>query len=214
MPYTGHKGTTQDDAYFVETALWIWRSKPYKFPRFAEYHLKNSSLSDDGVQDTGSIYRAFPPIVDAESRTRLRRYEGPAPVVNSRVVCVRPDIEVKDLLIVGYADLEEDGQNSYQEISLGGVVGLPAYRQYPMLRVFGEKSPSFRCRSPLADPDYPGSWQLSMCAVELKLKSVSEGPEWSHPKDATNRSFVDPSHGPFTRSVVLFLNTTGTVSDW
>ncbi len=70
------------------------------------------------------------------------------PLLISRVVCVGPSMEVTDLLLVGYADMQK-GQTVYEDVSLAGVVGLPAYREYPMLRVFGERDYAFRCRVPI-----------------------------------------------------------------
>ncbi|KAK1713923.1 hypothetical protein BDP67DRAFT_590143 [Colletotrichum lupini] len=66
----------------------IWKSKPWVYPRFAELQRQPTEAQQSKFfEDTGTILRAFIPFANEPSRSRLRNYEGPAAVVDSRVVC-------------------------------------------------------------------------------------------------------------------------------
>lgn len=64
--------------------------RPLTAPTFAEYSEPGVQL--EGVDDTGPTVRAFLPISQKETRETLHRFDGMARVVESRVMCVRPDI--------------------------------------------------------------------------------------------------------------------------
>lgn len=61
---------------------------PQAYPTFAEY--KNSSTKLDNMVDTGTTLRGFLPLISEADRTSLQHYEGPMPLMDFRVVCVRP----------------------------------------------------------------------------------------------------------------------------
>ncbi|RDA83666.1 hypothetical protein CP532_4679 [Ophiocordyceps camponoti-leonardi (nom. inval.)] len=75
------------------TGIDHWRSQPNSFPRFAE--LTDDGGSGDsipvpGVQDTGPSLRAFLPYETAADRESMKTFDGPGPVFDFRVVCLRP----------------------------------------------------------------------------------------------------------------------------
>lgn len=67
-----------------------WRSQPNRFPRFDE--LAGDPKSAPGVQDTGPSMRAFLPYSATADRETLKYFDGPGPVFNSQVVCLRPSL--------------------------------------------------------------------------------------------------------------------------
>ncbi|PHH59695.1 hypothetical protein CDD81_2667 [Ophiocordyceps australis] len=68
-----------------------WASQPNKFPRFAE--LAGDAQLAEGLQDTGPSLRAFLPFSAASDRQSLKQFDGPSPVFNSQVTCVRPSLK-------------------------------------------------------------------------------------------------------------------------
>lgn len=72
----------------LRTSTWL-RPAP-AFPSFAEYAAPVPS--QEGVDDTGVLLRAFLPFADAETRETIRNYTGTAFVLDSRVSCQRPKL--------------------------------------------------------------------------------------------------------------------------
>ncbi|PIG86689.1 phospholipase A2 protein family [Aspergillus arachidicola] len=71
---------------FTEAA-W-WRVPPASSWTFGE--LAESFSQGPNFHDTGHTYRAFIPFQDEAQRTSLRSFQGPAAVMDQRVVCVSP----------------------------------------------------------------------------------------------------------------------------
>ncbi|KAI8936135.1 hypothetical protein NX059_007632 [Plenodomus lindquistii] len=69
-----------------------WQSAPRPWPIFAEYTGGNSANGSLGYSDTGSTMRALLPFSDTRSRSFIHAYEGPAPIVDARTICIRPNI--------------------------------------------------------------------------------------------------------------------------
>ncbi|KAI1424330.1 hypothetical protein F5Y12DRAFT_785467 [Xylaria sp. FL1777] len=65
-----------------------WNIRPQVSPIFGEY--REPIQSKSGVDDTGYLYRAFLPFQEAELRSNLASFQGPAFVVDSRVSCQKP----------------------------------------------------------------------------------------------------------------------------
>lgn len=76
----------------IETFASYWKSRPASNWRFAETKI-GSPPSIDGIVDTGDVYRALLALVEAESRTSLEYYSGPAIVTNFRTACIAPVFE-------------------------------------------------------------------------------------------------------------------------
>ncbi|KAF2847315.1 hypothetical protein T440DRAFT_521079 [Plenodomus tracheiphilus IPT5] len=87
-----------------------WTSVGRNYPTFAEYADNNTSSNIADISDIGNSLRAFLPISDPQTRSMLYRYEGPAPVIDTRVVCVRPNITLTSLegMITGSVSISED----------------------------------------------------------------------------------------------------------
>ena len=75
----------------VVTRGTTWIMKPPFYPVFAEYH-EDAPETPDGVSDTGLTLRAFVPLQVQQSRAQLKDYSGRATVLDSRVVCMRPNL--------------------------------------------------------------------------------------------------------------------------
>ncbi|KAK4449742.1 hypothetical protein QBC34DRAFT_379803 [Podospora aff. communis PSN243] len=65
---------------------------PDGFPAFAEYAEPARADTGDGIRDTGPSLRAFLPISTRSMREATLSYEGIATMLDTRVVCVRPNI--------------------------------------------------------------------------------------------------------------------------
>jgi hypothetical protein len=70
--------------------------RPPFYPAFAEHSVKPPTTTRDDIVDTGISLRAILPLENQEDRTTLMRYQGNATVMDTRVVCVRPNIIVLD----------------------------------------------------------------------------------------------------------------------
>ena len=69
-----------------------WLRLPAFYPAFAEYS-NPGTKQDPAVVDTGPILRAFLPLGEQQSRVNVGDYKGVATVLDSRVICVRPELE-------------------------------------------------------------------------------------------------------------------------
>ncbi|KAN0099798.1 hypothetical protein V8E51_013573 [Hyaloscypha variabilis] len=78
----------------VVTRGTTWTMKPPFYPIFAEYH-EDPPETPDGVSDTGLTLRAFVPLQSQQSRAQLKDYSGRATVLDSRVVCMRPNLTLE-----------------------------------------------------------------------------------------------------------------------
>ncbi|RYO67509.1 hypothetical protein AA0113_g4498 [Alternaria arborescens] len=69
-----------------------WQSAPRPWPIFAEYTDNSSADGSLGYSDTGLTMRALLPFSDTQSRSFVNAYQGPAPVIDARTICIRPNI--------------------------------------------------------------------------------------------------------------------------
>ena len=69
----------------------FWSKRPTAFPSWAEY--SEPAISIDGIYDTGTSLRALLPVKDTAQREVLKAFDGVATLVDSRVVCVRPQLQ-------------------------------------------------------------------------------------------------------------------------
>ncbi|TPX11795.1 uncharacterized protein E0L32_007532 [Thyridium curvatum] len=82
--------------------------------RFAEE--PGSYVSGDAFQDTGNTYRASMPLTTEAQRTSLRDFQGPAEVLNFRVLCASP--RLTDLVF------SKHGGGDYYTLSNESATGL------------------------------------------------------------------------------------------
>ncbi|ERF75021.1 hypothetical protein EPUS_08835 [Endocarpon pusillum Z07020] len=80
-----------------------WLRLPAFYPAFAEYS-NPETKQDPAVVDTGPILRAFLPLGEQQSRQEIGDYKGVATVLDSRVICVRPELENPKLQINSNGD--------------------------------------------------------------------------------------------------------------
>jgi hypothetical protein len=69
---------------------------------FAEWHVDDVADVRDGISDTGPTLRAFLPFADGQTRSSVQTYSGNAAVLDSRVLCMRPDISNVTVLRYGF----------------------------------------------------------------------------------------------------------------
>ncbi len=87
-----HYGYNESDDNINESTLY-WSEKPVSYPAIAEY--SETAEGAEGIYDTGLSMRGFLPLPSVSQRELLHSYQGRATVMDSRVVCVRP--QMKDL---------------------------------------------------------------------------------------------------------------------
>ena len=85
-------------SYPIQLRTPTWLRSPPAFPAFAE-HAKSVDVPE-GVDDTGTVLRAFLPFADAQSRETIRNYSGTAMVLDSRVCFPKSMLQCFLLIIV------------------------------------------------------------------------------------------------------------------
>lgn len=167
----------------------FWRASPQRYPRFAEY--SESSFTGEDMQDTGATFRALLPFQSDQDRKSLRNYSGPATVLNSRVVCVRPLLQLWTTQVINIV--------GDMQIILG-VADTP--QDYSMLSrqpwSWDDEPGSFNCTMEMA-PAKAGNWELGLCGV----RSIA----WF------KREILDGFSGASTATVLL-LNKSGSHEEW
>lgn len=123
----GHSGVDH------RNGLKLWNAQPLTYFRFAEHPRTPPAVEQllDSYEDTGHILRALLPFKTEASRSRLRKYQGPAAVVDSRVACVRPTITSSVLSIIG-VDIGGYRSNFAQDFSVRGSFGFPDHDGLPI----------------------------------------------------------------------------------
>ncbi|KAF6810113.1 hypothetical protein CSOJ01_06525 [Colletotrichum sojae] len=151
--------------------LKLWNSQPLTYFRFAEHPRTPTDVEQllDSFGDTGHILRALLPFETEASRSRLRRYQGPAVVLDSRVACVRPDIKGIVFSVIGHY-FGSIGSNSSEEFSMratfrfsAGYDGLPIVNRTAGKINIGDAWP-FNCIVP-AERTQSGAWDTSICSL-------------------------------------------------
>lgn len=153
------------------TAGQWWTVPPAAGWTFAEH----SEPVEDGptFYDTGPTYRAFLPFEEEAQRTMLRRFNGPALVMNQRVACARPTL--------GNLTFNRTDDRVY----LQGQIGIDP-ESYPETekREQEELSPgpaTFKCPLPITTPSAPDTARTGQSTLCFPVY-------WP----ATNISFKDP----------------------
>ncbi|KAK0627337.1 hypothetical protein B0T14DRAFT_134929 [Immersiella caudata] len=89
-------GVTMRSLFSVprEPVGYLLHSKgPVGFPAFAELAEPAQADTGDGIRDTGPSLRAFLPITTQAKREATLGFEGMATMLDTRVVCVRPNMD-------------------------------------------------------------------------------------------------------------------------
>ncbi|KAH6620131.1 hypothetical protein C7974DRAFT_226782 [Boeremia exigua] len=114
--YTAHE-QYDDEAGSIQAGNGVdfFQAGPAAYARFAEWAEEPQMGAD--YADTGATLRAFLPFGSSDTRSALRGYDGPATVVDARVRCVLPSIEIHNITF-----MYESGSNSNYEIAIAGKV--------------------------------------------------------------------------------------------
>ncbi|KAH6682292.1 hypothetical protein F5X68DRAFT_137856 [Plectosphaerella plurivora] len=79
----------EPDYRALESSFWSFPSSTaYTFAENSENFVRNADF-----EDTGHTYRAFLPFLEEPDRLALRWYNGPAMVMDNRVVCISPSLD-------------------------------------------------------------------------------------------------------------------------
>ena len=181
-----------------------WTVGVRQYPAFAEYADGKVKNGSSGVSDTGLNVRAFLPIDGQGNRSSIHVYNGPATVVDSRVVCVRPNITNLGARLARLAPY--DSFSLPPTPILHGNISIPldllqevsASRLSPLVEPIAE----FNCSISYGiAPDngakyHPSDWDLSIC--QLNQRGYSLRNAWmslDEPLvyvDSMTRSFKNP----------------------
>ncbi|KAI8685045.1 hypothetical protein NCS57_00172500 [Fusarium keratoplasticum] len=162
-----------------------WTSRPPAYLRFAE--VSTPPVEEDGVYDTGFTARAFLPFVNSTQRVTVRTYEGPATVVDARVVCIRPRLSTLSVNLTGGSTLSLAGT-----VALGGT--------YKGLETMSLETSDFSCPVAMGRAnDRPPQRKISLCPVASSPALMQGG--------------VRPDLSTYT-SAYLLINSTATPEAW
>jgi len=187
-----------------------WLTRPPSYPRFAER--QEIALQGPQLLDTGTTLRAFLPIRDASDRTALRAYNGPTPILDARVLCVKPRIQLNSAEPVLNSDDLLSLSGVYDAISINATTHVEDVKGALDI----QKSPAqdlgtmkFSCLAPTtaafaSNLNYT-QWQISICRRNDHSESAY-APALRSPLQS------DPTHN--VTDVYLLVNTTSRRSDW
>jgi hypothetical protein len=159
-----------------ETTFWFgntkWNVGVRQYPIFAEYAEGMAADGSSGISDTGLTKRAFLPVDGQGNRSSIHVYNGPATVVDSRVICVQPNITNlgTHLAPYGYTGL-------HPAPILHGNISVPVHllQKATGLQVSPtESSLEFNCSISFGIYSYtsrsskyhPSDWNLTICQLE------------------------------------------------
>ncbi|KAK5954803.1 hypothetical protein OHC33_004529 [Knufia fluminis] len=204
-------GAVEDLGFgYTQTESDLLTRAPTMYPTFAE--LRNPAYFDNYIYDTNTSYRGLLPIPDAQTRSMIRRYEGPAAVIDTRTICIKPEsinIDISLFLDVALNDFQ-DGNNVYVRGQIGFTQDMEPneYLEDPRMSI------PFNCTAPLPVASTIQSGKLD------STTSYSAEPEW--PVAICPVPVIDPIKLPIdiwqglqgTWSAYLVLNTTGSLASW
>lgn len=144
----------------TNTGTDFWKQGPATYPSFAEW--REDGLQGSNFVDTGKTYRGFIPIRNAKDRQLLHRYEGPLTVLDTRVVCVKP--EFSNLTIDPTATVT------------GSIIGNLSFKNtHPAVTEGWEDGYQFNCSLPMREYNNPNFWDLSLCSFGIHVARLSDG---------------------------------------
>lgn len=134
---------------------------PAFYPAFAEYSEPGTN-DDPAVVDTGPVLRAFLPLGKQQPRFNIGDYKGVATVLDSRVSCVRPELENPQIQLDG---MLLSGFHADPRFALTGTLSASNLaRGVPMNS--GLYETPYGC---LVDPGIASdiAWRLTLCQIGL-----------------------------------------------
>lgn len=137
-----------------------WLRLPAFYPTFAEYSEPGTN-QDPAVVDTGPVLRAFLPLGEQQSRFNIGDYKGVATVLDSRVVCVRPELGNPQVHLDGMLPYGFFRQPRYALVSSVSA-STPAHG---VVGYWGEfyKAPYGCLVDPLMESD--SVWRITLCQI-------------------------------------------------
>ncbi|KAF4826196.1 hypothetical protein CGCTS75_v009379 [Colletotrichum tropicale] len=143
----------------------VWHSAPGTYFRFAEHPRTHTPAQEaEDFEDTGRLLRAFLPFVNEESRMRLQKYDGPATVLDSRVVCHRP---LLSNVTFSYSSKSFDDNDYLSDVFIRGNLTFNVDGNDPRspLEYFDGGPWGFNCVAPTKHNNTALNWQASICSV-------------------------------------------------
>ncbi|CAN9171793.1 unnamed protein product [Alternaria alternata] len=157
-----------------------WRSAPRPWPIFAEYMGNDSADGSVGYSDTGSTMRALLPFSDTRSRSFIHAYEGPAPVVDARTICIRPNITNTRVQANTTYDLRIHGNISIPNDLLPALLANTPFTGFDPTAFACEPSWDF-VRDNLQDNAGRTSvWDLTICDIGPAGHGELQSPFWKN----------------------------------
>jgi hypothetical protein len=192
----------------------FWKSKPINFPTFAEY--KEPGIIHPGVQDTGLTYRAFPPFYSSQDRSALREYSGLTKIMDSRVLCIRPDISFNSTKVLYSRNGQDYISETHAYLTLTGGIGwqrsnydfLEPSLWHPELGGPSEvRSTTFNCTVRIGGNN--AEWPLTLCNINPVAILPHRLPNDNVTKDENYKRQERGRHATF-----LLLNVTQDATEW
>jgi hypothetical protein len=204
LPFRLNESYTGLDASDIIDIEGLWSNKPPFYPMFAEYAESPTPYQDDGtISDTGITLRAFLPLPFEQNRTLVRNYTGPGIVFDSRVICMRPEVNIFQFIDLG--DFEPEDQ------TLGAIDGIIQVTATAP-GVYNADSPTaFICTVIFTPDDGASEWAVTVCSLGLGTPGVLVSPF----QDPNTLNLTSPGPGYIDGTMsYLVINTTGTLGDW
>jgi len=190
--YTAQSSDTASDE---ET----WSTKPPFYPVFAEYAESPSPYQDaTGISDTGMALRALLPLPFEQNRTLVRNYTGPGTVFDSRVICMRPEINIFQLAYFA----------NYPLAVFDGIIEITANAP----GVYNvDNATEFECTFVFPPDEGTTEWAVAVCGLGLGTPGVLVSPL----QDPNTLNLTSPGPGYIVGTLShLVINTTGTLEEW
>jgi hypothetical protein len=177
-----------------------WLRVPAFNPIFAEFSEAGTN-TDPAIVDTGRKLRAFLPLQEQQARYNIQDYKGVATILDSRVICVRPELRTPEIHMDGLEAMGNDGAGRWALVTsvtasahVPGVVGSQSE---------GYDSVRFGClmdtQQSLADV-----WRISLCQI-----NQNEG----LPSEFETTTSFQPNSNSGAQYLVLNVSS-GTLEDW
>ena len=203
--------TVTELQYNPDTPNWgsnYWLSRPSSYPRFAEYY--TPPLEGEDFVDTGPTYRAFLPIQSPQDRSSLRKYQGPAVILDARVTCVRPSINISSVVVYPKSIYEND---SYDILLVKGTIGTD--QEYPMLTLNESAVVEFTSLVSIASGNETFLGQTSYNKAPTEWQTSIHWIDTTSLYQYRSGSTVNPALNgfPFTNNFLL-ANSTGSAREW
>ncbi|PVH84381.1 hypothetical protein DL98DRAFT_611049 [Cadophora sp. DSE1049] len=154
---------------FTKTALLsgnepdLTQNMPSTYAAFGEF--SEDFVQSDGVDDTGPTVRAFLPITSPTIRQTLSNYTGLGTILNSHVVCIKP--QIKDVVIgASQGSISSNALFLTGSVSLGSSIppGLSFFK-YPWINNLSQPFNWVNFSCSLAVTQTTNDWPISMCTA-------------------------------------------------